>query len=127
MAQGSGSGNGKQCSKGHSAKLELVQIIITLFKNFVVLGSMFLILHIHSAGKISMKQAMGDGKALLKSAPFLIILTLMLTFLSIIDIYIYNNLMLGLGLGMGVAIIYLLYPNIAIKGDNMAQQVPIKS
>ena len=124
MADESGSGtNKKQCSKAHSAKLELAQIIMTLFKNFVVLGSMFLILHIHNAGKIGLSAAIGDGKSLLKSAPFLIILTLMLTFLSVIDIFIYNNLMLGLGLGMGVAVIALLYPDIASKGTSVIEEV----
>ena len=117
----SGSGSNKQCSQSHLAQLELSQIIITLFKNFVVLGTMFLVLHIHGAG------GMGDGlqnlinpSNLWKNGTFLIILTFMLTFLSIIDRFIYNNMMLGLGLGMGVAVIVLIYPDIIKRGNEAA-------
>lgn len=122
MADGSGTKK-KQCSKAHSAKLELSQIIMTLFKNFIVLGSMLLILQIHSGDKFSLQAIMEDGKMLRSKLSFLIILTLMLTFLSIIDRYIYNNLMLGIGLGMGVAVIVLMHPDLGTKAKEMVSGV----
>ena len=129
MAQGSGSGansvppNKEKCSKAYTAKLELSQIIMTLFKNFVVLGSMLLILQIHSGDKFGLQAILKDGKMLTSKISFLIILTLMLTFLSIIDRYIYNNLMLGIGLGMGVVIIVLMHPNLGVKAKEMVEEV----
>ena len=66
---------------------------------------------------------MEDGKMLRSKLSFLIILTLMLTFLSIIDRYIYNNLMLGIGLGMGVAVIVLMHPDLGTKAKEMVSGV----
>ena len=103
----------KKCSKQYQAQLELTTIIITLFKNFVILGSMFLILHIKNEGGI--QGAFQNLKGMVGHIQYLVILTLMLTFVSIIDRFIYNNLMLGLGLGLGVAIIYILFPDMAKK------------
>jgi len=96
----------KKCSKEYRARLELTTIIMTLFKNFVILGSIFLILQFHKGASIT--DAWDNLSQLGGQIQYLIILTLMLTFISIIDRFIYNNLMLGLGLGLGVAIVYIL-------------------
>ena len=118
--------NNKKCSKSHMAKLELSNIIVTLFKNFVILSSIFLILHIqHHGGPV--KAFKSDFSQLGKGIYFIIILTLMLTFLSIIDVFIYNNLMLGMGLGMGVAVVILLYPNFIRELGNEAVETSINN